>query len=80
MVDSLLANDCEFARRAGLMYLIYDRKMVRFYPYNGASPGTASDYHGPSPHTDHVHVSFSWKGARGETSLYREIAPLEGIA
>lgn len=79
LVDTLLAPDAEgrpnaLARRAGIMYLIFNRRMWRAYPYQGAPSGTWTPYNGPSAHTDHVHFSFSRAGARGETSLYRELA------
>jgi len=75
LVDELLATSAEgdphaIARRAGIQYLIFNRRMWRAYPHAGAPAGTWSDYHGASPHTDHVHVSFSRAGARGATSLY----------
>jgi peptidoglycan hydrolase-like protein with peptidoglycan-binding domain len=52
------------ARRLGIMYVIYNRKMWRAY-----SP-TWEPYTGSSPHTDHIHMSFSWAGARGRTSFW----------
>ena len=78
MVDHLTANDCELFRRAGVMYMIYNRKMMRAYDRPGAPKGTWQPYTGPHPHTDHVHLSFSWKGARGETSLYKELEKVVG--
>src|SRR5438270_170493 len=27
-------------------------------------------YEGVSPHTDHIHISFSWAGALGQTSFW----------
>jgi hypothetical protein len=50
-------------RRAGLRYMIWDRKIWssgrrEWVPYSG------------SPHRDHVHITFSWPGALGETSFY----------
>jgi len=67
----LLATDSDgnkyaIARRLGLMYMIFDSKIWGAYradegwrPYNGASP-----------HTDHVHFSFSWDGALKKTSYW----------
>ena len=51
-------------RRAGLQYMIWDHRIW--------SPRTRAwgPYGGESPHTDHVHFSFGWPGALGETSLY----------
>lgn len=53
------------ARRAGILYIIWDRQIwnVRdqaWKPYSGASA-----------HTDHVHFSFTWPGARAETTFYK---------
>lgn len=63
-------NAFAMARRAGVMYLIWQRQIWRAWtgewgPYEGK---------GKNPHTDHVHVSFSRKGGRGETSLYDWLA------
>lgn len=63
----------ELARRAGLMYMIFNRRMWRAYSQGGLERGTWGDYTGPSPHTDHVHFSFSWAGAQGQTSLYETL-------
>ena len=52
------------ARRLGVMYVIYNRKMWASYR------GTWTDYTGASPHTDHVHISLSWNGGRGLTSFW----------
>ncbi len=54
------------ARRFGIMYIIWNKKMWRAY-----DPGRGwAAYTGSSPHTDHVHVSFSWDGAYGRTSWW----------
>lgn len=80
VVDALLAPDPEtgephaLARRAGVMYLIWNRRIWRAYPWAGKPAGSWSDYGGPNPHTDHVHFSLSRAGARAETSLYRTVA------
>lgn len=50
-------------RRAGVRTVIWARKI-----WTGGGPW--KPYKGASPHTDHVHVDFSWAGARGETSFY----------
>ncbi len=52
------------ARRLGVMYVIYNRKI-----WSGWSGGW-ENYSGYSPHTDHVHISLSWNGARGHTSFW----------
>jgi peptidoglycan hydrolase-like protein with peptidoglycan-binding domain len=54
------------ARRLGVMYVIYNRRMWR--TYDPARGWTA--YSGSSPHTDHIHLSFGWAGARGDTSFW----------
>ena len=54
------------ARRFGIMYIIWNRKMWRAYdPGRGWAP-----YTGPVPHTDHIHFSFSWDGASKRTSWW----------
>jgi hypothetical protein len=71
LVEELLADDARKARAAGILYLIHDRRMWRGYPWQGAPPGTWSAYGGTSPHVDHLHVSFTRAGARGDASAYR---------
>ncbi len=54
------------ARRFGIMYIIWNKKMWRAYdPARGWAP-----YTGSVPHTDHIHFSFSWDGAYGRTSWW----------
>lgn len=72
-VDELLAwllakdaygNDAAWFRRVGLVGVIWNHRSWNTYqPF-------WHDYTGTSPHTDHVHFSFGWPGARGETSFY----------
>ncbi|HET7399720.1 MAG TPA: peptidoglycan-binding protein [Intrasporangium sp.] len=58
------------ARRFGLMYIIHNRKMWRAYaPERGWAP-----YSGSSPHTDHIHFSFTYDGAAGRTSWWTGVA------
>lgn len=52
------------ARRLGVMYVIYNRKMWSSYT------GVWRDYSGYNPHTDHIHISLSWNGARGNVSFW----------
>lgn len=66
----LLANNHTNARRAGIMYLIYNRRIWKAYPSEGKGSGVWHDYGGRDPHDRHIHVSFNWAGARGETSLF----------
>ncbi|GGI06923.1 hypothetical protein [Egicoccus halophilus] len=72
VLDWLLATDAEgnefaMARRLGVMYVIWDRQI---WSASRARDGWRP-YTGTSPHTDHVHVSFSWAGARQETSYWQ---------
>lgn len=67
----LLATDAQgnkhaMARRLGIMYMIWNRKIWKAYQSTkGWQP-----YTGASPHTDHVHFSFSWNGANKTTSYW----------
>ncbi len=62
------------ARRFGIMYIIWNRRIWRAYnPSAGWQP-----YSGASPHTDHVHFSFGWNGARQSTSWWTgRVAPVD---
>jgi Putative peptidoglycan binding domain len=62
----LTRNDGLKARRLGVMYVIYNRRMWRAYD---TDLGWTA-YTGSSPHTDHIHLSFTWAGARGRTSFW----------
>ncbi|WP_353950844.1 peptidoglycan-binding protein [Knoellia sp. S7-12] len=54
------------ARRFGINYIIWNRQMWRAYdPARGWAP-----YSGSSPHTDHIHISFTWDGAYKRTSWW----------
>jgi peptidoglycan hydrolase-like protein with peptidoglycan-binding domain len=54
------------ARRFGIMYIIWNRHMWRAYDTaRGWAP-----YNGSSPHTDHIHFSFTWNGAMAKTSWW----------
>lgn len=59
-------NKDAMARRLGIMYIIFDRKMWRAY---GADEGW-QDYSGSNPHTDHVHISMAWDGALQDTTWF----------
>lgn len=62
----LLADDATAARRLGVQYIIWDRRIWRAYrSAQGWQP-----YTGASPHTDHVHISLTWDGAMGRTSWW----------
>ena len=54
------------ARRLGLMYMIWNRRIWKAY----SNPGTWHNYTGASPHTDHIHFSFGWPGAKKQTSFF----------
>ena len=56
-------NHGENARRLGIMYVIYNKKIWAIYR---EGDGWRPSY----DHVDHVHISFSWNGARGNTSFW----------
>lgn len=57
------------ARRLGVMYIIWNHRIWGAYlPDQGWRP-----YTGTNPHTDHVHVSFSWAGALKETTWWTQV-------
>ncbi len=59
-------NTNAMLRRTGLMYVIWNKRMWKAYaPEKGWEP-----YTGPVPHTDHVHMSFGWSGAKKATSYW----------
>jgi hypothetical protein len=59
-------NRHAFARRFGIMYIIWNHKIWRAYrPNEGWQP-----YTGSNPHTDHIHISFGWRGALRRTSWW----------
>ncbi|MGW0587336.1 FG-GAP repeat domain-containing protein [Streptosporangium sp. NPDC002607] len=69
LVAWLLATDRHghahaLARRLGVMYIIWNRRIWM------ANSATWSSYSGPSPHTDHVHLSFGWPGALKQTTWW----------
>ena len=59
-------NRHAMARRLGIQYVIWNRRIWGSY---AASDGWRA-YTGASPHTDHVHFSFSWRGANKLTSYW----------
>src|SRR5215212_1046467 len=54
------------ARRLGVMYVIWNKRMWSTY---SVTRGWRA-YTGASPHTDHVHTSFTWDGAMKRTSWW----------
>lgn len=63
----LTGDDGVNARRLGVMYVIYNKKIWSIY-------NTRAGWRKSSGHTDHVHISFSWAGARGNTSFWTGVA------
>ncbi|MGB3764884.1 MAG: cell wall-binding repeat-containing protein [Ornithinimicrobium sp.] len=61
----LTSNNGEMARRFGVQSVIWNKRSWYLY-----SPGSWRDYTGPSPHTDHLHISFTWDGAMKRTSWW----------
>ncbi len=58
------------AKRFGINYIIWNRQMWRAYDTaRGWAP-----YYGVSPHTDHIHISFNWDGARMRSSWWSGVA------
>lgn len=72
-------NEAALARRFGIMYLIFNRRI--WFPESGwrtycvqkragcVEPGTKNDVR--DPHTSHVHFSFTWAGAKKQTSYWQ---------
>ena len=59
-------NAAAMMRRLGVMYVIWDSQIWKSYQSaKGWQP-----YSGASPHTDHVHFSYSWAGALKRTSYW----------
>lgn len=59
-------NEAAAARRLGISYVIWDRRVWKAYrPADGWQP-----YTGTTPHTDHIHISLTWRGAEKETSWW----------
>jgi hypothetical protein len=69
MKTDAYGNQYAMARRLGIQYLIWNHKIWGSY---SASAGWRK-YSGPNPHTDHVHISFTWAGARMKTSFWTGI-------
>ncbi|MDQ4124818.1 MAG: hypothetical protein M3134_04340 [Actinomycetota bacterium] len=69
-------NEHALARRLGVMYVIWNKRI--WFPFSGwrtycemkKGVCVGDDGGARSPHTDHVHFSFTWAGARKETSFW----------
>jgi hypothetical protein len=59
-------NRYAMARRLGIQYVIWNRHIWGSY---AASSGWRR-YTGANSHRDHVHISFTWAGARKKTSFW----------
>ena len=66
-------NTYAMAKRLGIMYMIWNHQMWRAY-----DNGSWRAYTGDNPHTDHVHFSFGWNGAKKTTSYWDgTVAPID---
>ena len=72
-------NSCANARRLGMMYFIWNSKIWGAYRSPNSSCKTAGwkGYTGSNPHTDHVHLSFAWPGAKKQTTWWTAALPPE---
>ena len=75
--DDRYGNDAALARRLGIMYLIWNKRMWSTWDgwetYCEMKKGECRDPESKSvlhPHTDHVHFSFTWAGAKKETTFW----------
>ena len=75
VVEWLSASDDKgnpgvMARRFGINYIIWNRKMWRAY---APERGWAT-YTGSHPHDDHIHITFTWDGSYKRTSWWTGVA------
>jgi hypothetical protein len=91
MLDWLFAtdeygNENAMFRRLGIMYIIWNRRIWSTWDQGWdiyciqkknkcKDPDSKAALH---PHTDHVHISLSWDGARMETTFWNPRASFEG--
>jgi hypothetical protein len=66
VIDWLLKDDATMARRMGIMYVIWNRRIWATY----RSQDGWRHYAGPDPHYSHSHFSFGWSGAEMRTSWW----------
>jgi hypothetical protein len=89
LIDLLHATDRHgnqhaMARRFGIMYLIWNRRIWgswggwSTYCVQRRGACRADDGSVRHPHTDHVHFSFGWAGARRETTYWHKDLSLLG--
>lgn len=64
--EDRFGNEHAMARRLGVQYVIWNRRIWGSY----AAEAGWRHYRGASPHRDHVHISFTWAGARRKTSFW----------
>ncbi len=72
----------EMARRMGIMYIIWNNRMIRMYDVsrgwtnyrNCLDPANAGVSLDTSCHRDHVHISMTWDGAAKLTSWWSGVA------
>lgn len=82
VIDWLLDTDqhgnaCANARRLGMMYFIWNKEIWGAYRSPNSSCKTAGwkGYTGSNPHTDHVHISWAWSGAKKQTTWWSSALP-----
>ncbi len=68
-------NTHALARRMGVMYVVWNGQI---WASHRAQEGWRP-YHGPNPHVDHVHMSLSWAGGRGQTSFFTQDLAGKGV-
>ena len=64
-------NTHAMARRLGVMYIIWNKRIWSAYNASGGW----RQYGGTNPHTDHIHISQSWAGARKQTTWWTSALP-----
>jgi hypothetical protein len=77
LADDSYGNHYAAARRLGIMYVIWDSKIFSIYnagsgwrEYSGCLTKRLAVTDDTACHRDHVHLSFSWAGARKQTSWW----------
>lgn len=79
-------NKYAMARRLGIMYVIWNRRIWSTWDEGWdvycvqkkrkcKDPDSKAEVH---PHTDHVHISLSWDGAKMETSYWNNDLSFDG--